>query len=945
MSLGKLEVLKQNRTGLLLAEVAGLLHDVGKFCNLHIEAHSTGGVRKWSNDHAYKVVVDDPRSFIQLSKAAANLRKPAALNNLLNATSPTAADFLPSDAKDALTRNTVSFLDKTYSLAELIMLGTPGFATDKKRSQLLDGKDGWLPAVLGVCHNEAHHDKQEPAKGEGTQMWPDAFISTAFGYESLKVIVNPSSPENLDERLKRLPYTNLISSRYKFLIEFAFGLGDTRRPINEVTLSDWGAGVAALFKSALASCILENVKREIRQWVCWREKLIDHDLRWRMLRVNFDVLGLYSKAIKIADLLGYRRALDKSCAAIKKLVEEEYPLGNQVYRDTTGIYFTFPDIDLPTELGDEIRRLVEQIEPELAPRIEVQDPKGKNASEQLKCLLSDARREALKALEQPFDRQNLSSYWQSLWSNLKSGKWEVCPVCRLRPMKEHDETCAKCVKRRDSRVKAWLKSPAETIWMDEIADHNGRVALLVGKFGLDDWLSGDLVQTMLVKAIKSEPAKCVPKNPSPARLRRVWETCQRFWYDTVESSILLKHTYGTESKNAALRRIRLTIEPREKDSWEKNILFDGTLNGRPISLVWDHSQQHFVTAINLQLTIDENGSLEHLQQAWPGRVVEGPDPVDPRKHRHFTIQKVDQAQGSFSSYLPSLTLLTSPDQFLAFVPANEALEVAEKIKDEYEKQMGKVQNRLPLFLGLVFFQRKLPLMAVIDTARQMIGQVLLGEEKWWIECDAKTDDKVCLRISLGDKRIDMTFPVKMGDGSTDDLWYPYFFVENFADGTPNNRNYCFQHNGRWLVHVINLQKDDQVAIIPSRFAYIFLENTAERFRFDPEQHTMLLGELPHLREMWHAICNSPDMSVTKIQAIHALFEAKRQKWKLGKPTPDNPIIDETFRHLVETTLKRDKIQGVTVEDVLNSRFRRCVDLHLHILKRRVYDEKKRGGTP
>ena len=240
MSLGKLEVLKQNRTGLLLAEVAGLLHDVGKFCNLHIEAHSTGGTRKWSNDHAYKVVVDDPRSVIQLSKAAANLRKPDALNNLLNATSPTAADFLPSPAKEALTRNTVSFLDKTYSLAESIMLGTSGFATDKKRTQLLDGKDGWLPAVLGVCHNEAHHDKQEPAKGEGTQMWPDAFIGTAFGDESLKVIVNPSSPENLDERLKRLPFTNLISSRYEYLLEFAFGLGDTRRPINEVTLSDGG---------------------------------------------------------------------------------------------------------------------------------------------------------------------------------------------------------------------------------------------------------------------------------------------------------------------------------------------------------------------------------------------------------------------------------------------------------------------------------------------------------------------------------------------------------------------------------------------------------------------------------------------------------------------------------------------------------------------------------
>ncbi|KUK41241.1 MAG: CRISPR-associated protein, Csx11 family [Clostridia bacterium 62_21] len=70
--------------------------------------------------------------------------------------------------------------------------------------------------------------------------------------------------------------------------------------------------------------------------------------------------------------------------------------------------------------------------------------------------------------------------------------------------------------------------------MDELADRNDRVALIVGTFGLEDWLSGDLVQTVLVKAAEAEPGKCVPKNPSPARLRRVWETTRRFWTETVE---------------------------------------------------------------------------------------------------------------------------------------------------------------------------------------------------------------------------------------------------------------------------------------------------------------------------------------------------------------------------------------------------------------------------
>ena len=70
------------------------------------------------------------------------------------------------------------------------MLGTPGFATDKNRPQLLDGKSGWLAAVLGVCHNEAHVDKEDPPPGQGNQTLPYVFISTAFGYEAQKVVVD-----------------------------------------------------------------------------------------------------------------------------------------------------------------------------------------------------------------------------------------------------------------------------------------------------------------------------------------------------------------------------------------------------------------------------------------------------------------------------------------------------------------------------------------------------------------------------------------------------------------------------------------------------------------------------------------------------------------------------------------------------------------------------------
>jgi len=471
-----LKVLADNRDALLLAEVAALLHDGGKFCNLHVESNATKGKKRWSNNHAYKAIIDNPGSVIRLSKAAASLRKPDVLNNVLNAQTPKAADFISRNLKNFLQNATISLFSESYSLAELIMLGTPGFATARNRSQLLDGKSGWLAAVLGVCHNEAHVDKQDPPKGQGDQTWPDVFISTAFGYEGQKVVVN-TSPQSLDNRLQGLL---VPPKRGVILSEFVSGLGDTRRPINEVVLSDWSWIVGALFKPAIAGALLGNQQPDIRQWKSWSDKVIDHDLRWRLLRINFDVLGLYAKAIKIGDLLGYRRAVEKACETVKKLIEEVYPLGNEIYRDTSGIYFTFPDLDLPADLAQEIRRRVEKVEMELAPRIVVTEGDGNTAAEQLKGILGKARKEALEALAQPFDSQNLSACWQQQWTTVGPGKWEGCPVCCLRPKREGNQACEKCLKRRVSRIKAWESNPQQTIWIDEIADHNGRVALIVG---------------------------------------------------------------------------------------------------------------------------------------------------------------------------------------------------------------------------------------------------------------------------------------------------------------------------------------------------------------------------------------------------------------------------------------------------------------------------------
>jgi hypothetical protein len=921
--MNSLQVLAQKRDDLLLAELAALLHDVGKCTSEFAYYPQARSVRINNQDlDPYKAVFSASElsryqfSQQRIQKQLDEANQQYALHKLLD-------DRVRTTLDSKFTVENIS-----YSFREAIYFSRPKFAT---RISAPLGRKGEPLDLLANCHGEGHVEKENPLPSITPQ--PVARYS-AFGY-LLDNLAEPDQPESLTKRLNNLNWQAILQHNIEELRAlFLEALGDTRFPINEITLWDWSYAVASLYKSELARHYLNEE---------WHTR--DH-LLWRALRVNFDVLALYAKAVKIGDLLGYQRVVDEACEAVKKLVEEEYPLGNEIYRDSTGIYFTFPDLDLPADLAQEIRRRVEKVEAEVAPRIAVTVGDGANAAEQLKGILGKARKEALEALAQPFDSQNLSAHWQQQWETVGDGKWELCPVCRLRPMREGAEACETCKQRRGSRIAAWKENPSQTIWMDEIADHNGRIALILGKFGLDDWLSGDLVQTMLVKAVENTPDQCVPKNPSPARLRRVWETCQRFWTETVEQAILAKHVYGTGTQqDADLRRVRWLLIPDKKTGWQEDIPYDGTVNGKPISLLWRAQNREFITVINLQLT----GKFR------AGQVVTVSDPGNPRRTMTFTAQSVAPATDRLGEYMPYLPLLASPDQFLALIPAADALEIADKIRTEYQKQFSKVQNRLPLFLGLVFFPRKMPLMAVMDTARRMVEQVEFKGESWQV---AKSDNgKLELipqsviaseakqsssgeeiasvqtsHLAMTESRITWTVLTKMGDNTTDDVWYPYFFVADSVDVSDRERR--FRHDVRWLVHVNNLRKGDRVHVTPSRFAYIYLQHTARRFGFDPQKDSLLLDELPRLMNMWAQICQTPKMTNTKLRGVQALLEDKWQAWRLDEESSKTDGRRETFKQLAKTTFDHAGLP-IDPDDVLNGCFRNCLELYTKILKLRL----------
>ena len=783
--------------------------------------------------------------------------------------------------------------------------------------------------------------------------------------------------------------------------DFRTTVADTRRPLNDVSLFDQTSASVAFFKATLAQNLLLG----------WKEPNPGNPqdrYRWRILRVGLDGLAFWSQAVRSNDLLSRKRLIAPALEKTRRLLEETYPLGMEIYHDDNGSLFIVPDVERLLEYTADGEPLSEHLQ---AIALQAFDGEARfelTLSEPTRNTLSFGQL-ATDPLPQPVPFLFKVETW---WKGTKPR--DLCPICGLRPQGPSPKAverkvCDTCEERRAGRAKEWTGDQQKTIWVDEVADSKGRGALLVGRLGLKAWLCGEAFNTIpafepsdrelqdekrndkkyrfryqdflqqIEHALSPRQARqklgrwvalldnlllnqqrggfeyfldvyslyvqdtdlgpnreawrfalaLMRQQPAFARLRRVWETTQRFWTETVEKEILANHKYAEGMENIELRCARLLVIPDKKHGWKENVPYDGTLNGQAISLLWRDEAKCFVTISNLQLAAGGATDVNELAGKWERQQIVVTDPDNPHQQVRFVVQSAMRAMGEMGTYAPYLPLLSSPDQFLALVPANDALAIAEKIRKQYTEQFGKVQNRLPLFLGVVFFQRKLPLMAVMDTARRMLKQVEFEGKTWKIT-----------HVSNGkaafENGITWDVPTTMGDGSPDH-WYPYFFVE----GDPGARRYRFQHNGRWLVHAGDLRVGDTVRVQPSRFAFKYLEHTAQRFEFGTDKDVMLLDELPWLVKMWNDLKQN-GITDTRLRGVQALLETKAAAW--GEASQE-------LERLAETTLKdarlfrrKDKDGNplpdiVTPEDVKSGHFHRCLELHTKILKLRVKEEK------
>lgn len=921
-----LKSLEQNREALMLAEVAALLHDWQK-C-----------IPQWKKHD----VIFTPNS----------------ISSELDRHHP----IDPFDHNNKL------------SLKEIIEDG-------RNPNSPQNNPNDWRISLLRICHDVAHIDKPEE-KGLGNE---SRLVGTIYGFE------HEPTPTHALVTLQEA--VNQVTNRSVVIINieksFVHAVGDTRRPLNEVTLWEWGSAAAALWKSIAARFVLEQKISEIND-----------EIKWRILTISFDGLRFLERAPTIGDMLGRSDDIQDALNAVQNLLEETYPLGNEVYRDENGSAYVVPALDSDDERGSRLRGLIEshildawrssKLGCELKPKIFVSKP-HKQAAE-----LHKALQEPLPPVT-PF-KEGIECWWQG-------ESKDICTACGVRPQgwgapsdyykkkAEALSVCHVCLERRGQRSKDWAqarytetsdKTPWQrTIWIDEVADKHGRLALIVGKFDLTEWLNGNLIETLLVVCKKdaSDNYNCISKNPSFARIQRVWRTTQNFWDTVLTEDIPFvfnpKNENGSSKQNE-YKRIEIHVQKPETlinklgdyNAYDAEI-YNEQINGRQITLVWDwdskekDTQKNRGTKTLLTAVRLNEGADEFCKLLTPNSKIDIFEPGGYGQSRKpLTTIDVQEAKVIDIPYTPIISLLSQPASFMMLVPASDALKVARKISHRYELEMSKVRNRLPLLLGAIFFDQRQPFFSALDAGRRMLATQFHSRTcKVECSCNHSEEHRNLLPDHLNEKspKDESSEPIKhfnkwhelhlttekdesllwhastvMGDGTIPDDWYPYVHVlKDQHNQTPAGRKQ-FEHpkdSGQQWVHVSEIQIGDTVKYTPSRFTWLHLDTSARRFEALDEERIHPLEELERIIGLWERLkelakAKNKPLTQSKLQAVVSLLAAKRNDWK------DSP---EQFKQLAETTLRIEMPEGVSLDDVISGRLERTFEIYHHILKEKVND--------
>ncbi len=817
-----LDKIKAHREAILLGEIGALLHMLGKCSSEFLKANSKeGGAQDRHTELGW--MSGELKSCLEIPKL-------------------TDAFVFPFDGQpEKLTGNFTDFITKYKG----------------------SSPDSVLLHLFNTCHRMTSADEKGVVRRQQSKDHKDhkdhMVITTPFGYAAQELDLN--AVNGIREEMDRCLSKTLAAYLEKLDIDGLHGqavrvlqkgmsrtLGETRQPANDVTLWSQSHGVASLYKPVLATLALGLDP-------CPR-KDNDRDynnVRWRLFGIGWNGLAFVQRGRRPGDILRRQEILQDISEQLQRSIEVQYPLGNLFYQDLNGLFFTFPGLEgqdgqaeaLVTEAALEIVGIVRgRSDMELWPFFTLSKPRRTlttitreiEARDRLAAL---PRVAALLSLERDRDQREEKLIVDGPALSPPATGQDICPVCQFRSKPPGKDACQVCQDRRSGRQDAWKNDrQGQTIWIDEIADRNNRLALLTLRFDLSRWLNGEWLTTVWsqtyddwlnsvrmqqilnnqqqrrkVEAIRTPIAAVaefaaailtgvgtnqvtqdagfkasalstffedveasqnrgdanyiVPflenlrgrindspgyqltgedlatavftQNPSPARLRRIWEATESFLGDLIKAT-------GSETFAARPQRLRFTVAtslPWAQDRQTCGITVPGLKPATLTVLCLDAGQHPGFSTV---------ASLEHFRLADGGQELHGPSAVRSAIEKGGISEWRDEETGQriasarnvpcrhiqgFDSegYLPFIVLGRSPAFCQLLLPADSTPDVLHNLLALADQHFGKVQGKLPLHASLLVVNRRFPLYALLEAGQMALDHESCGkgalQSPWW----------------------------------------------------------------------------------------------------------------------------------------------------------------------------------------------------------------------
>ena len=889
------EILRKNRDALLAAELGVWLHNVGKMHPVFIDnmRRIAGATRdqhsecrkqtakKYQHDLIVGAVVFADQG---LREAAASSNKEFGVGPLTTRLKDLVLLFTAEPFNDVeggyragelidMQRHEKKEIGREKSsLTDLMKLAHAQASGGDKRSAEREEEEGEegrdLVKDLGVkleTESLTERDKETlhklgkdldvELKGQAGTPW---YGATAFGWEGEVAEEYREELDKLAEEVKRGILTGMERRARIEQFERAMGgaIADSKRPINDVRVSDMGFAASAFFKAGAALCLLKGKYQK--------------KFQWRFARVAVNGEEFFGACERIPDLLARQAALAGQFDAIREELEVTTPLGQEVFRDWAGPVFLVPD--LGEETGPALKGLIDPVwkvggpvAEELSYRLEV-EPAFSLGYYSATSSFALGRLLRRPAPSQGGVAEEIEKQW--------TAPGAVCAVCGLRPVGEGKAgargVCGVCEARRQERSLNWLRRGDHTIWTEEVADRNGRVALIAARFRLEPWLDqgGMISQTLRLGVDKK--GNEASKSESFARLRRVWRTCERFWDAAVEEM---------EKRESRQGRMWLRFQLVSGHAVASHAyLLDGgetmfsVVAGEDGRLWLAENEERTGKLLGIQG--DRAAIREELKNRWTGKRFRLVEPQFTAGLRgEAAVVTVSACGVDGVAYAPVIPIERAPERLMVLAPADRAMEMVESMRARFEGEMGKVWDRLGMDIGLAAASSAMPVRALLEAGRRLIGHS--PKTGCWEVKQAWMDDGARrMVLEREGRRMAWRIPLKMGDGQTDDEWYARMRVMEYGEEVVRPAR--------------EVEEGDRVLVEESLFDFEFLDSAGRRFEIAYEgerprrmgraaaRRPYTLEEVDDLKRAWDLV--GKGLATSQLKALDGLLAAKREEW-------------------------------------------------------------------